>query len=166
MTPLNRVKQERDQAQAEIARLRDIIDKQCNQLSAFTSETMPEKVARLRRQLDAECESRREGNIEIARLREELAKVKEINRIACLDWADDDTRVKEMAKKFYPAAEVDGDSYGVPGVVDIVEWLIDDLAKARGSLRACIDRLENPGPNALAELAIAEEARQALKDGK
>jgi DNA repair exonuclease SbcCD ATPase subunit len=43
------------------------------------------------------------------------------NRIhnLCLDWAEDDTAIKNFAKKF--GIDIEGDSYGVPCMVDVVE---------------------------------------------
>ena len=39
------------------------------------------------------------------------------------DWADDDTAIREIAKKYLTELEVEGDSYGVPTIVDVVEKL-------------------------------------------
>lgn len=46
------------------------------------------------------------------------------------DWADDDTSIREMARKYLTEFEVEGDSYGVPSLVDVVKKLcerIDEL---------------------------------------
>jgi hypothetical protein len=50
------------------------------------------------------------------------------------DWADDDTAIREMAKKYLTEFEVEGDSYGVPSIVDVVEKLckmIDEFRRDR-----------------------------------
>jgi hypothetical protein len=74
--------------------------------------------------------------------KEKLAKVEEINRRACEDWADDDTRVKELAKPFFTELQINGDSYGVPGVVDIAELFATRLAKVEDEKRELVRALQ------------------------
>jgi hypothetical protein len=69
----------------------------------------------------------------------EIEKLTEINKRAREDWADDDTRVKEAAKPFFTDFEINGDSYGVPGVIDIAELMakrIQEQAKEIEGLKA------------------------------
>lgn len=47
------------------------------------------------------------------------------------DWAEDDTAIREMAKKYLTEFEVEGDSYGVPPIVDVVEKLCKIIDKLR-----------------------------------
>lgn len=49
--------------------------------------------------------------------------VKEV-RAMCLDWAETDTNVRELASKILDNYSINGDSYGVPGIEDIVEKLM------------------------------------------
>jgi len=48
------------------------------------------------------------------------------------DWADDDTAIRDLASKYLTKFEVDGDSYGVPPIVDVVERLCKKLDEYRG----------------------------------
>ena len=43
------------------------------------------------------------------------------------DWSDDDTQIRELAKPF--GIDVEGDSYCVPGMVDVVEAMAKQLAE-------------------------------------
>jgi hypothetical protein len=47
------------------------------------------------------------------------------------DWADDDTAIREMAKKYLTELEVEGDSYCVPSIVDVVEKLCKIIDETR-----------------------------------
>lgn len=58
------------------------------------------------------------------RLREHLATV-------LSDAADADTRIRALCKQVLPEAAVDGDSYGVPHLVDLVETLVNLVAALR-----------------------------------
>lgn len=45
------------------------------------------------------------------------------------EFIDDEKQIKEMAAKFLSKEYLDGDSYGVPGPVDVVEKLADKLTR-------------------------------------
>ena len=47
------------------------------------------------------------------------------------DWAEDDMAVRESAKPFLTDFEINGDSYGVPTIVDIVNLLCERLADVK-----------------------------------
>jgi hypothetical protein len=83
-------------------------------------------------------------------LQSRLAKVEEINRRACEDWADDDTRVKELAKPFFTELQINGDGNWV-GVIDIAELFATRLAKVeeekRELLEAASDLLDYDNEN-------------------
>jgi len=48
------------------------------------------------------------------------------------DQADTDTTIRQLAKKVLSEKEVDGDSYCVPSVEDIVRTLVDAILRERG----------------------------------
>lgn len=73
-------------------------------------------------------------------LRAELDKEKTINRHACEDWADDDTKIKEFAKQF--GIDTEGDSSGVPDMVMVVEQMADMLKGARAEVAGLRKELE------------------------
>lgn len=75
-----------------------------------------------------------EGKLSTPRLTEELEKAVE-HRTSILhdllkDACDDDTEIRTMAKEVLTEYEVEGDSYGVPCLTDVVR-LIVDKAKPR-----------------------------------
>jgi hypothetical protein len=45
------------------------------------------------------------------------------------DWASDDTEIRRLASKVLTEFEVNGDSYGVPGIREIVELLVNKIEK-------------------------------------
>ncbi len=45
-------------------------------------------------------------------------------------WAERDTAIRELARPFLSAKEIDGDSFGVPTMVDVVESLCKKLREA------------------------------------
>lgn len=99
----------------------------------------------------AEDDLRKALHIEAAQLIEQQARrieeLEKINKLACEDWADDDTRVKELAKPFLTKFEIEGDSYGVPGVIDIVESLTKQLATAKAELHGTAELGRNDTRN-------------------
>lgn len=53
--------------------------------------------------------------------------VEELRRYYCQilrDSTDDDTEIRRLAARVLPEIDVEGNSYGVPGIVDIVENLV------------------------------------------
>ena len=57
-------------------------------------------------------------------LRRELAKEREINRRACLDWAEDHSHLQRLCREVgCTEKEVEGDSYGVPGIRELADLL-------------------------------------------
>lgn len=44
-----------------------------------------------------------------------------------IDWADDDTRGRKLALQVLSDFEVNGDSFGVPSLVDIIETLVERI---------------------------------------
>src|SRR5438128_11999956 len=49
-------------------------------------------------------------------------------KLATEDWAEDDTKIRDLCRPILGNAAVDGDSYGVPPMVELVELLIARLA--------------------------------------
>lgn len=58
------------------------------------------------------------------------------------DEANTDTAIRDAARKVLPAFDVDGDSYGVPSIEDIVESLVAEIARLRltDAEREAVDR--------------------------
>lgn len=53
-----------------------------------------------------------------------VAKLREFYARELEDWADTDTAVRKSARKVLSEFEVEGDSYGVPTIADIVDILV------------------------------------------
>lgn len=70
---------------------------------------------------------------------DDIAKLKKRLHNLCLDWADDDTRIKDFARPF--GIDVEGDSFGVPTMVDVVEEMAKLLAAARKDI-VRLDKLD------------------------
>ncbi len=65
-------------------------------------------------------------------LREQIAQkpeaqVRELYALTLEDWADTDTKVREVALRVLTDFEVNGDSYGVPCIADIVDTLVKKI---------------------------------------
>src|SRR2546429_7285293 len=50
-------------------------------------------------------------------------------KLANEDWAEDDTAIRELCRPILGDAAVEGDSYGVPSVVGLVEKLVGELKR-------------------------------------
>lgn len=74
----------------------------------------------------------------------EIEKKQKLIETACRDWADDDTRMKEMVKRLIPSADVEGDSHGVPSILDCGDMLCNEIVSIRSqllALQAHVERL-------------------------
>ncbi len=61
-------------------------------------------------------------------LRNELKGVREMMRRECVDWAEDHTYAQTVAKRVgVPAEKVEGDSYGVPGIQDLIDMIAERI---------------------------------------
>lgn len=86
-------------------------------------------------------------------LERQLAAAKAQIELHCRDWAEDHTALQELVRKHVPGADVEGDSYGVPGIVQLAEMLVDQLiAKERE-----VERLTHLLGNVSAECARWKE---------
>jgi regulator of replication initiation timing len=65
---------------------------------------------------------------QLAVVRGEREALRQQLRLANEDWAEDDTKIRELCRPILGDAAVDGDSYSVPSVVDLVEQLIAERA--------------------------------------
>lgn len=66
----------------------------------------------------------------INELRSELDRVREMLRRECADWAEDYTYAQTVAKRVgVPAEKVEGDSYGVPGIQDLIDMIAARIPK-------------------------------------
>lgn len=63
----------------------------------------------------------------IAELERENETLRKVVRSHC----EDIEAVREHAKRVLPAAKVDGDSYSVPSIVDLMEWVVGELEKLK-----------------------------------
>jgi len=45
----------------------------------------------------------------------------------CMDWADTDVEVRKLAEPILGKEYIEGDSYGVPAIKDIVEQLVQRI---------------------------------------
>src|SRR2546429_5710871 len=50
-------------------------------------------------------------------------------KLANEDWAEDDTAIRDLCRPILGDAAVEGDSYGVPSVVELVEKLVGELKR-------------------------------------
>ena len=61
---------------------------------------------------------------ELLEARAEIERQKETIRLHCSDWAEDHTHAQTVAKHLgIPDAQVEGDSYGVPGIQELVDMI-------------------------------------------
>lgn len=75
----------------------------------------------------------------------ELAKQQTINYRAAVDWAEDDTHVRNAAKPFFTDFQINGDSHGVPCITDVVDLMskeLTQLQQANAELVKDRERLE------------------------
>ena len=62
----------------------------------------------------------------IKELETKLDEARKLTRISCLDWAEDHTYIENLALKLgVPESKVKGDSYGVPGITDLVDMIVE-----------------------------------------
>jgi hypothetical protein len=99
----------------------------------------------LRKELSESNEYARKLNLKIADLCKERDALKVINDRANLDWADDDTKLREMCQKVgIPQSLIDGDTHYVPHIVGLGELLVQKIE----GLRAKVARFEEVPENA------------------
>jgi hypothetical protein len=63
----------------------------------------------------------------IAELFRQVKHATELLHTTVADQCADDTAIRDIAKSVLPAADVDGDSYSVPGIVDVVRMAVERL---------------------------------------
>ena len=54
---------------------------------------------------------------------DEIEALDKINKLACIDWAEDHTHLEKLCLKWYPKDKVEGDGYSVPGIMDLADML-------------------------------------------
>lgn len=65
---------------------------------------------------------------------EKITDLGKLFKIACQEWAEDHTYLQELClKEGLTEDEVYGDSYGVPGIQDLVEMLVRKIKEGNGS---------------------------------
>lgn len=60
-----------------------------------------------------------------------LPELQKLYENMLMDWAEDDTDGRNLALTVLTDAQVNGDSYGVPTLVDIIETLVAEVKKHR-----------------------------------
>ena len=69
----------------------------------------------------------------IRRLVLEIEQMRKINSNACEDWAEDHTHLQKLCRAAGCAEhEVEGDRYGVPGIMQLADLLRDKLSLPNG----------------------------------
>jgi hypothetical protein len=67
---------------------------------------------------------------ELERLRSEVKKLRKMLRLDCIEWADDHTYAQKVAKRVgVPVDRVEGDSYGVPGIQDLIDMIAERVTQ-------------------------------------
>ena len=65
---------------------------------------------------------------EVESLKKQVAEKQKIIEYMCLDWAHDHTYVENIAKKLgIPQDRIEGDSYGVPGIIELVDMIVEKI---------------------------------------
>ncbi len=83
-------------------------------------------------ELDCHCSGLRSA---LNKARERIKILDQLN----LDSCHDDTAIRNLVRPILGDFATDGDSYGVPGVVDLVESLIAKLAQRDEGLKKLLD---------------------------
>ena len=61
---------------------------------------------------------------ELTEMADALEHLEKMNRFHCRDWAESHTHAQNVAKDLgVPSEMVDGDSYGVPGIEELVDMI-------------------------------------------
>jgi hypothetical protein len=114
---------------------------QVKRIADFAAEVI-DKAKDLQSQLNDANEQLRLYSIRIVEGAKQLAAERKISetRLAVIkDDCETDTNVRELARPILGDIKVDGDSYGVPGLEDIIEELIKQLAAERDKVQTLVD---------------------------
>lgn len=65
-----------------------------------------------------------------------IASLRRNYALALMDWAETDTNVRKAARKVLTKFEVEGDSWGVPAIEDIVDALVARLGAGAANVAA------------------------------
>jgi len=80
---------------------------------------------------------------ELADLRSKLTQLEHINKTSCDDWAEDHTHLQKLCRAAgCTEYEVEGDSYGVPGIIDLADLLAAKLTASESSAAAMREALQ------------------------
>lgn len=80
-----------------------------------------------------------------ARLKTDVEEKQRQVELHCLDWAQDDTAIREAAKRALPGREVEHDGHAVIPIADVAEWMADENERLRAvadAARALSERLQ------------------------
>lgn len=99
----------------------------------------------------------------------ELNKLTTINRKSCEDWAEDDTHVRNATKPFFTDFEINGDSYGVPCITDIVDLMVKRIESQQENLESLQALYDNKAygittAQAMVSLQMKMEIEELRKD--
>ena len=57
----------------------------------------------------------------------DYSELKDLYDFAVADWCDDDTLIRKLCEPIIGLEYIEGDSYGVPGMIEVVEKTIEKL---------------------------------------
>jgi hypothetical protein len=64
-------------------------------------------------------------------LKEKCEKLDKLLELSCLDWADNHTYLQKLCKQYIPEGLVEGDSNGVPGIMQLADMLNEIIIKSK-----------------------------------
>jgi len=115
-----------------------------------------------------------EAIAEIKKLRGEVVLLNKVQKLSNSDWAETDTAVRERARKVLSEMQVEGDSYGVPPIEEIVDLLVAEVERLRtekaDDWKACCESARLAAGkimtlrSAVERLRLTKEERQLLEE--
>ena len=101
----------------------------------------------------------------VAKLEDENARLEKINHTASLDWVHDHTHLQNLCRAAgWPEFEVEGDRYGVPGIIELADLLAKQNAKLRAACHIFLDARKHDGYG-MEDAERAIRAALAKEDG-
>jgi hypothetical protein len=70
----------------------------------------------------------------------EIERLKAIVEREAEDWAETDTHVRDVAKRFFDQRVIDGDEYGVPTIMDVADLLAAEIERLKMEIDQQIKR--------------------------
>lgn len=112
-----------------------------------------------------------EAALVIDQAADEITRLRQDNRQILEDEAETITAVREESRKVLATIDVDGDSYAVPSVEDIVGSLVAEIARLRDELKSTTRHMElteaawlrETAGNSPVAVVITDEEREAVE---